>query len=147
MSADRPDRFVLDSGVAIAWFFPETEKERLYAASVLRLIAEGARVYVPMQFHVELGAFLMRRRRTPSARFGKAKLEAALADVDDLGIRTIVFPASYRQIVEWSQLYYVQAKDAPFVRLAHQEGLALAAIDSGQRRAAERFGITLAGLH
>ena len=45
MSADRPDRFVLDSGVAIAWFFPETEKERLYAASVLRLIAEGARVY------------------------------------------------------------------------------------------------------
>lgn len=37
------ERFVLDSGVAIAWFFPETEKERLYAASVLRLIADGAR--------------------------------------------------------------------------------------------------------
>ena len=49
MSADRPDGFVLDSGVAIAWFFPETEKERLYAASVLRLIAEGARVYATRQ--------------------------------------------------------------------------------------------------
>ncbi|TRZ55819.1 MAG: hypothetical protein D4S02_17045 [Rhodocyclaceae bacterium] len=141
------DRFVLDSGVAIAWFFPETEKERLYAASVLRLIADGARAHVPLQFHIELAAFLMRRRRTPSAHFGKARLEAALADIDDLGISTIVSPASYRQIVEWSQLYYVQAKDAPFVRLAHQEGLSLAAIDSGQRRAAERFGIALVGFH
>ena len=48
------DRFVLDSSVAVAWFFPDTESERLYAASVLRMIDEGATAYVPVLFHIEI---------------------------------------------------------------------------------------------
>lgn len=57
--------FVLDAGVFNAWLFPESEEERAYAAAVLRLIREGdSLAVVPQHFHVEVAAFLLRRRRT-----------------------------------------------------------------------------------
>lgn len=136
--------FVLDSSVAIAWFFPESENERLYAASVSRLIRDGESVpVVPALFHVELGSFLSRRRRTPGARFGAASMARVLDDLDALGIRTRVWPYTYRDIVQWAERYHVQAKDAPFIHLAHAQGLPLATLDGGQRQAAKQLGFEL----
>ena len=92
---------MLDSGVAIAWFFSETESERLYAAGVLRLIADGATAYVPELFHIEVAEFLLRRRRTRAARFSQTKLNAAFDDLDGLGLQTVITIAMYRDIAGW----------------------------------------------
>lgn len=142
-----PHKFVLDSGVAIAWFFPETDEERAYAAAVLRLIMEGATAYVPQHFHVEVAEFLLRRRRTKSARFSEARLQQVIDHLQALGIRMVATPDDYRVIIDSARRFHVQAKDAPFVKLAHDTGLALAVIDNGQRTAARIHGIDLVAFH
>lgn len=137
-------RFVLDSGVAIAWFFKENEQDRLYAASVLRLIEEGAQAHVPAQFHVEVAEFLMRRRRTRSSGFKQEHLATVLNALDGLELRTVIDgDATFRTFVDVAVAYHVQAKDAPFIRLAAESGMPLAVIDGGQRTAARNFGIDL----
>jgi predicted nucleic acid-binding protein len=141
-------RFVLDSSVAIAWFFPESESERLYAAAVNRLIRDGeATALVPELFHAEVAEFFMRRRRTPAARFGETRLANAVDDLDALGIHTVVRAHTYRDVIAWAKQFHVQAKDAAFVQLAHQTGLRLATLDNGQRTAARSFGIGLVEFH
>lgn len=137
-------RFVLDSSIAIAWFFPEAEAGRLYAAAVNRMLRDGEfTALVPELFHTEVAEFFMRRRRTPGARFGETRLSNALDDLDALGIQTIIRPHSYREIISWAKQFHVQAKDAPFVQLAHLSGLPLATLDGGQRQAAKSFSIDL----
>jgi predicted nucleic acid-binding protein len=37
------ERFVVDASVAIAWFFPEEERERAFASAVLDLVGDQAR--------------------------------------------------------------------------------------------------------
>lgn len=141
-------KFVLDSGVAIAWFFPDGEAEQLYAASVLRLIYDsGAVACVPPLFHVEVGAFLMRRRRSKAARFSEVKIAAVLDSLDLLGIKTVVNQDDYRVIVEDARKYHVQGKDAPFIRMADRAGMPFATLDGGQRTAARAWGIPLIGFN
>ena len=137
------DRLVLDTSVAIAWFFSEAESQNFYAASVLRLIDDGAKPFVPALFHIEVAEFLMRRRRTPSARFSQARLDAVMDGLDALGLQTVSTVATYRDIASWAREYHVQAKDTPFVRLAAQEGLPLATLDGGQRQAAKVLDLPL----
>lgn len=135
-------RFVLDSSVAIAWFFPEGEKERLYAACVLRMIIEsGAKVYVPPLFHIEFGEFLLRRRRTKEAKFSQARLNSAINDMDALGISTVISQVSYREIIQYGIDYHMQGKDVPFLHLAKEQELPLASLDGGQIQAAKQNGV------
>lgn len=81
------ERFVLDASVALACFLRDTEAATRYAHAVAELLAlEDAVCVVPAIFHIEVAATLMRERRDPHARFGKAKFDAALAHLADLRI-------------------------------------------------------------
>jgi predicted nucleic acid-binding protein len=135
-------RFVFDSSVAIAWVFPSAESERLYAAAVVRMITEGGWVpMVPELFHIEVAEFLIRRRRTKGARFGAAKLAATIDNLDALGIKTVVYQHSYRNVIEWAGEFHVQAKDAPFIHLARGMQAPIATLDSGIKAAASSHRI------
>lgn len=81
---------VLDASVGLAWFFPTKPEERQYAGAVLDLIGDSnALIVVPSLFHVELGNFLLKRRADPASKFGKARLDSALALAHNLPLATL----------------------------------------------------------
>lgn len=138
------DGIVIDSSIAIAWFFPTSDKEKLYAASVLRHIVEnGINVYIPQHFHIEVAEFLMKRRRNKAEKFTQTKLDQTLDILNKINPRTMVTQDSYNEIVKLSVKYHIQAKDVPFIHLAHQFKMPIATLDGGQRQAAATFGIKL----
>jgi predicted nucleic acid-binding protein len=139
-------RFVLDASVALAWFAPEEEEERRYAQAVLDFIgSESALCVVPALFHLELGNFLVRRRRHKGpGRFGAAKLKTVLATLDDLAIETHQRLYSYSDVVTLAQRYDpLQGKDVAYFDLAQSLALPIAAIDGGIRTAARNHGLQL----
>lgn len=143
-------RFVLDSGVAIEWFSPGREEDRLYAAGILRLMREsGALAFVPSHFHLEIAAFLMWRRKAKESekRFSQEKVDRIMEELDSMEIRTVVSNESYRGLVKVAQRYHVQAKDVPFIHLAAEAGMPLATIDGGLKAAARSFKVGLVEFH
>lgn len=130
--------FVLDASVAIAWFFADTEKNQAYARSVLRYIIEqDAIIVVPEHFHMEVAQFIMRKRRTPSAKFGKEAMEKAFLMLDKLALRTIAKKFTYRDIAEAARFFHVQAKDTPYITLAYDQSIPMATLDTGMQTACQ----------
>jgi predicted nucleic acid-binding protein len=138
------ERFVLDASVALARFLQETDAATRYAASIAEVLArENAICVVPAIFHIEVAATLVRKRRDNTARFGKAKLEAALAQLTRLRLHTELSYYRVDGIVALANQYHVQGFDSIYLDLAARLKLPLATIDRGLRSAARRNKVAL----
>ena len=49
---------VLDASVSLAWFLKESPERATYAAAVSAVAADGAILYVPVQWGIEMGHVL-----------------------------------------------------------------------------------------
>lgn len=138
------ERFVLDASVAISWFFPDTPENHRYAAAVLDAIREEApTIVVPDLFHCEVAEFLLRRRRHKPARFGAAKLAAALDALDGLGMETHHLGLEFRALIDLAQLLHLQATDALYFSLAQALKVPIASLDGGIRTACRAHAVKL----
>lgn len=136
------ETFVLDASVALSWFIRQTESQRRYAEAVLNLIQEADTVcVVPSIWHYETAAVLLRAHRDKAARFGKVKLERALATLDSLSLETHHQAIETADLVNMGLVYHLQGYDALYFDLAKVNRLPIATFDRGILTACKRFGV------
>lgn len=131
----------VDASVTIAWLI-DGEATPYTEGILSRLEDEDA--FVPPIWRYEIAnALLVSERR---GRITHAHVMGALERVADL--RIIVDEDQLNRL--WSETiiiartFQLSVYDAAYVDLAAHRGLALATIDANMRRAANRFGVTLA---
>ena len=95
-------RFVLDANVALTWLIGGTLEQQAYADAVAgHLESRNALCVVPEIWHLEVGHNLIKARRTPSMKFGAAKLKAALAEINRLPIEPTMWPSRRLKSSSW----------------------------------------------
>jgi len=132
--------FVLDTSVTMAWLF-EDESSRKTDAILKRLDAEEA--VVPELWLYEVAKVLVvgeRRKRLKEAqsrRFTEllTELPIQVIEKDNQSV--------WGNVLAVARKYELSAYDASYLELAMREGLPLATLDKGLKKAAKMSGINL----
>ncbi|MHB9106121.1 MAG: type II toxin-antitoxin system VapC family toxin [Armatimonadota bacterium] len=125
-------RFVLDASLTLAWCF-EDEKSKM-TERVLDALLDGEAI-VPAIWKLEiLNVLLCSERR---GRLTRAESEQFLTTLDILSIVVddAAAPGSTERILSLGRDYQLASYDAAYLELAIREGLPIATIDTGMRRA------------
>jgi predicted nucleic acid-binding protein len=133
--------FVLDASIALAWFVDDPVPP--YAVRIRGLMTGGEKALVPSLWALEMANGLLmaeRRGKLTAAEVdqGLRQLEAVVAagiDIDSLPVPTI------RDVFVPAHAHQLTAYDVVYLELARREGLPLATLDKGLRRAASKAGI------
>lgn len=134
------NRFVLDTSVAVSWFFDDEAGE--YTDSVLESLTEWEAV-VPSLWPLEVANFLLaaeRRRRCSEAeavRFIELLVSLPIATDDDTDRRAL--HGTYQLARE----YALTAYDASYLELSMRLGAPLATLDRQLAEAAVKAGVTI----
>lgn len=136
-------RFVLDAGVALAWFLPDEQPEdRSYAYDVLRSMREGAAfAVVPLLWHEEIAHALLRERR--AKRLSAGRFVGATEGLGALDVETDLTGTTAQLLIARGLHYHLQGFDAVYFHLAKMRALPIAAIDRGLRTACRSHGVKL----
>jgi predicted nucleic acid-binding protein len=134
--------FVVDASVALSWYLDDEGDP--YVDEVLDLMRED-RAVVPAIWPLEIANALLaaerRGRLTPTDVTRIAELLLAYPiDVDDAQPSQTLGP-----VRDLARARNLSSYDAAYLDVAMREGLPLATLDSGLRRAAVALGVPLAG--
>ena len=144
MKAGGTKRLVLDASVAVAWCFPEESTS--FTEGVLDLLASGTEALTAAIWPFELAnALLMGERRK---RISVAQVTTVLQRISALPITVdpIRTDTAFSQILSVARQEQLTEYDAAYLELALREGLPLATLDNGLRRAARNAGIALVAI-
>jgi predicted nucleic acid-binding protein len=120
--------FVLDASTAVSWCFEEVQTP--YAIGVLEMVSEGAEVYVPHIWPLEVTNALVKAfRRQQITRQELFKYAERLARLRV----TVDFAAAERA---FEQRYQLTTYDASYLELAQRRGLPIASVDGNLVQAA-----------
>jgi predicted nucleic acid-binding protein len=131
-------RLIVDASLACAWCFPDEQTE--YTQAVLRAVSGSIDALAPRlwAYEVRNGVLMgVRRRRIP-----RAHAERFLASLSGLRVG-LTDPHSYDAIFAVAERQGLTVYDAAYLDLALREGLPLASLDAGLRRAAAKSGVLL----
>ena len=135
--------FVLDNSVTMRWCFGDGKPSELdYAARMLDAL-KGTSAQVPAIWGLEVANVLARAE--DRGLITEARSEAFLAVLRRLRIEADpeTFGQSLGSILQLARRYRLSSYDAAYLELALREGLALATLDEGLRKAAKRAGLIL----
>jgi predicted nucleic acid-binding protein len=141
MKAGATKRLVLDASVAVAWCF--ADESTAYTEGVLDLLAAGAEALTASLWPFEVAnALLMGERRK---RISVAQVTIVLQRISllPISIDPIRPDTAFGQILSVARQEQLTEYDAAYLELALREGLPLATLDNGLRRAARNAGINL----
>jgi predicted nucleic acid-binding protein len=144
MKAGGTKRLVLDASVAVAWCF--SEESTSFTEGVLDLLASGTEALTAAIWPFELAnALLMGERRK---RISVAQVTTVLQRISALPITVdpIRTDTAFSQILSVARQEQLTEYDAAYLELALREGLPLATLDNGLRRAARNAGIALVAI-
>jgi predicted nucleic acid-binding protein len=132
--------FVLDSSIALSWYFEDEVSE---AADLLLERLEFETATVPALWHLEVANVIAnaeRRGRVSRGRSAEfiAQLEALTIAVDDE-----TASRAFVQVLDLARSQRLTAYDAAYLELAMRLGLPLATKDGALRDAATRIGVTV----
>jgi len=133
-------RFVLDTSVAVSWFFEDEAGE--YTAAVLESLTEWEAV-VPSLWPLEVANVLLvaeRRRRCSEAeavRFIELLESLPIATDDDTA------RSALHGTYQFAREYALTAYDAAYLELAMRLGAPLATLDRHLAEAAAKAGVTI----
>ena len=133
---------VLDASIALAWFLPESAKNKSYADRVFDEIAKpGGLALVPLSFNLEC-AIALRRERNRGA-LPEPDVNRALDILDQLPMEMHDAGHSARGILRLAQTYGLHPSDALYIELAVLNEVALATLDEAMRTASRKQSVTL----
>ena len=141
MKAGAIKRLVLDASVAVAWCFPEESTP--FTEGVLDLLASGTEAITAAIWPFEVAnALLMGEKRK---RISVAQVTTVLQRISALPIKLdpIRTDTAFSQILSFARQEQLTEYDAAYLELALREGLPVATLDNGLRRAARNAGIGL----
>jgi len=137
------EEFVLDCSATLPWIFaseatPATER-------LLDRLSRGAKAWVPVLWHLELGNVLLSARRR--GRIDRAGIEKAFSSLAAFEIEVDPDTAA----IAWSKTFALGESfgltmyDAAYLELALRKGLPLASLDKPLRAAMQKAGGALLG--
>jgi predicted nucleic acid-binding protein len=141
MKAGAIKRLVLDASVAVAWCFPDESTP--FTEGVLDLLGSGTEAITAAIWPFEVAnALLMGERRK---RISVAQVTTVLQRISALPITvdSIRTDTAFGPILSVARQEQLTEYDAAYLELAIREGLPLATLDNGLRRAARSAGIGL----
>ena len=136
-------RFVLDTSVTMRWV-SETEKieDQEYADRVLKTLIDSEAL-VPNLWHLEVVnvALGMERRKELST----ADVERFLAQLENLPIYVdpLTSNEAFGRITTLARSYKLTSYDAAYLELSIRQGLPLATLDKGLKKAARSAGVEI----
>lgn len=133
--------FVLDASVTLAQYLPATVSQREYAAKVTDLIRNGAVPLVPALWGMEIGAVLIRFKR--SKTINATLFDMAMQDLEKMPFDVHDKIYGPPDIVSVAKAYNLQGYDAVYFDVAKSRGLPLASLDKGHRTACRNYGVKL----
>ena len=134
--------FVLDASMTLSWAF---EGESTALSAVVLKSLETAYAIAPA-----LWAFEVANALSIAERRGRMNVLAQATFLERLRLLPVAIehrPATWlaQQILPLARAYHMSAYDAAYLELSIREGLPLATLDDGLRRAASDAGVALVG--
>jgi predicted nucleic acid-binding protein len=133
--------FVLDASTAISWCFEEVQTQ--YAIAVLEQVSDGAEVYVPQIWPLEVTNALVkayrRRHITRDELFEYAQQLSALSirvDQETPG-------RAFGHILALAERYQMTTYDASYLELAQRRGISIATTDGNLIQAASAVRVPI----
>ena len=133
--------FVLDNSVSAAWCFEDQSTP--YTDAVLQALIEGATVFVPAVWRLEIvNALVVAERRKKVAPAKSAKF------LQDLQLFTITVDVGgldqvFGTVIDQARVYQRSAYDASYLELAQRLGLPFATKDEPLKKAAGELGVRI----
>lgn len=141
MKAAVTKRFVADASVTLAWCF--ADEATSFTEAVLDLLSREAEAIVPPIWPFEVAnALLMCERRKRVTNSQTASLLRRIADLP-ISIDPVQAGIAFGGILSLARSAQLTECDASYLELAQREGLPLATLDEGLRRAARSVGVSL----
>jgi predicted nucleic acid-binding protein len=133
--------FVLDNSVSAAWYFED--QSTAYTEAVLQAMIDGAAVFVPAVWRLELANALVvaeRRKRISPERSTAflRNLQQFSFNVDVEGLDRL-----FGTVLDQARLYQRSACDASYLELAQRRSLPFATKDEPLAKAARELGIPI----
>jgi predicted nucleic acid-binding protein len=126
-----PRAIVIDASTALSIVLKEPEGPAVTAA-ITQWTKEGARLIVPSHFWLEVTNALTRGRR-----WGGGAVLAAIHDLDQMGIETVILDrAMLVLVIDLGERHGLSAYDAAYLALAASLDASLVTLDSALRQAA-----------
>lgn len=134
-------RFVLDASVTLCWCFESQATD--YSDAIFERMAAGDEASVPFVWPIEVVNALVRAERRKALKVAQVagfleELSAWPIQVDTVGVAR-----AFHQILGSARELYLSAYDATYLELAIREGIPLATLDNGLRKAARTAGVTI----
>ncbi|NWG71451.1 MAG: type II toxin-antitoxin system VapC family toxin [Parvularculaceae bacterium] len=129
--------FVVDASIVAGALLADEQSDE--AAAVLRAVARDS-AFVPGLFWNEVRNLLLSAERRKRLPLGEG--DAGLAQLRQASI--LVLPdRGDREVLALARAQGLSAYDAAYLALAKHEGIAIATLDQGIRRAAAKIGVAL----
>jgi predicted nucleic acid-binding protein len=133
----KPDEFVLDSSVALAWFF--ADEADAYANDVAHKFA-SARALVPAIWPLEIAnTIVMGERRKRSTEAQAARWLTYLQGLP-IDVEPTVITFAWGNVLRLAREHQVSTYDAAYLELALRRSRPLATLDDGLRTALRAAG-------
>lgn len=134
---------VLDNSVAMRWLLASLkESDQAYAEAVLQSLVE-TEALVPHLWHLEATNVLIRAEKRGRLKTGE--VERFITQLESLPIQIdpLTSHQAFSRTLSLSRAYNLSSYDAAYLELAIREGLPLATLDGGLRKAAQRSNVLL----
>ena len=135
--------FVLDASVTLCWLLADSKTAaNAYAHKVLEaLVREDTQALVPMIWGLEVSNVIAKAESM--GRLNEAQSEAFLEMLTGIEIEvdSATFANSLSDTLQLARRYGLSAYDASYLEVALREGLMLATLDDGLRKAAKKAGV------
>ncbi len=137
-------RFILDASVTLCWCFENQATQ--YSETVCEMLARGDEANVPFIWPLEVANVLILAERKKTLKLAQVtgfleELSAWPIHVDTVGV-----DRAFQQILSTARRHNLSTYDAAYLELAMREGLPLATLDNGLKRAAKAVGVEIAGM-
>lgn len=130
--------FVLDSSLALAWYFKDEAND--YADDVLASVAE-AEIVVPALWHLEIAnAVVMGERRARSTEVQAGKWLGLLGSLP-IAVDSETTGRAWTATLALARKHNLSSYDAAYLELAVRQGLPLASLDDKLKEAAAAAGV------
>ena len=135
--------FVLDNSVAMRWLLASLkESDQAYAEAVLQSLVE-TEALVPNLWHLEATNVLIGAEKRGDLKTGEVERFITQLEALPIQIDPLTSHQAFSRTLSLSRAYNLSSYDAAYLELAIREGLPLATLDGGLRKAAQRSDVLL----
>ena len=134
---------VLDNSVAMRWLLASLkESDQAYAEAVLQSLVE-TEALVPHLWHLEATNVLIGAEKRGDLKTGEVERFITQLEALPIQIDPLTSHQAFSRTLSLSRAYNLSSYDAAYLELAIREGLPLATLDRGLRKAAQRSDVLL----